>query len=175
MKNTLELIVATTVLLVAGLVSVNGQTNNFGESALDYFTSINTNYCWTNSAFGVEVGTGYKQVGGVNEASTFDIQKDLDRFNIGGAFQFSGVGSPLNAAEGQLGYAVIEYYDLKVDFNVRAGYDWNVEGIVIEPGIFLKKKGTLNTFFETGISFPVYLTEKFNNTPTFYFQTGFTF
>ena|ERR1700733_8999777 len=176
MKNKLKFIAAMAVLLVAGLVNANSQTNsNFGSSLADYFTDINTNYSWTNSVYGAEVGLGYKQVGGVNSASTLDMQKDLDRFNLGAAFQFSGVGGPLNAAEGQVGFAVVEYYDVKLDANVRAGYDWNVEGVVFEPGAFLKKKGTPNTFYETGISFPVYLKEKFNNTPTFFFQTGFTF
>jgi hypothetical protein len=147
-------------------------SSNFLGSIQSYFTSFNTNYTWTNVV--LEVGTGYKQVTGVNAASTLDIQYDLGRFNLGGALQFSGVGSPINAAEGQVGYTLLQRYDAKLDFDIRGGYDDTVASGVVEPCLFIKKKGTANTYFETGVSLPIYFKQKLNTNPTFFIQTGFT-
>ena len=144
----------------------------FVETAQLYLTSQNTNFDFNDT---LEVATGYKQVTGANAASTLDAEFNIrTNINIGAALQFSGVGSPVNAFEVQGGYAVINRSDVKVEADLRAGYDWNVKAAVFEPGIFLKKKATPNTFFEIGVSLPVYTRGTFNRNPTFFAETGFT-
>ena len=144
----------------------------FVQTAQLYLTSQNTNFDFNDT---LEVATGYKQVNGANAASTLDVELNIHtNINVGAALQFSGVGSPVNAFEAQGGYAVINRYDVKVEADLRAGYDWNVKAAVFEPGVFLKKKATPNTFFEIGVSLPVYTRGAFNRNPTFFAETGFT-
>jgi hypothetical protein len=126
--NKIKSLVIVAALLAA--VSIHAQTNapatvpSFFTSAEQYLTSFNTNYTFTDVTF--EAATGYKQVTGVGAASVVDAQYDINRFHIATAFQFSGVGSSINALEGGVGYDVIEYYDTVLEANLLAGYDWNV-------------------------------------------------
>lgn len=153
--------------------STNAPSQTIFNSIEYYFTSFNTNYTWTNVSF--EVDSGYAQVTGVNAASKLNLQYDLGNFNVGTSLQFSGVGSAVNAFEGQVGYAIIDHYDTKVDVDLRAGYDDTIRGGVIEPLLSLKKKLTPNTYAETALSFPVYTSGTFTRTPTIYVGVGFTF
>lgn len=147
---------------------------SFFASAENYFTSFNTNYTWTHLT--LEAATGYKQVTGVNAASTLDVQRDFSgRWDVGLAAQFSGVGSPVNALQAQVGYALVEHFDTKLEADLRAGYDWTRSAAVAEPVLFIGKKLTPNTFLKTGVSLPIYSRGRFNRTPTFYLETGFTF
>ena len=148
-------------------------TETFFQSAGNYLTTFNPAFTWTNVA--LEAATGYKQVTGAGATSVVDVQYDIGRWNAGTAFQFSGVGSPINAFEAQGGYALIEHLDAKVDFDLRAGYDWTVKAGVVEPGIFIGKKLTQNTFLKTGVSLPVYFKGQLNRNPSFYLETGFTY
>jgi hypothetical protein len=160
-------------------VSIHAQTNtlttvpSFFTSAEQYLTSFNTNYTFTGVMF--EAATGYKQVTGVGAASVIDAQYDINRFHILTSFQFSGVGSTVNAEEAGVGYDVIQYYDTVLEANLLGGYDENQHSGEIEPKIDIKKKMTLNTYTEIGISIPFYFTQKLNNTPSFYIEAGFTF
>jgi hypothetical protein len=160
---------------LAQSAATNSTTQTFLATAESYFTSFNTNsdFNWTNCT--LEVATGYKQVTGVNAASTVDAQYDFGRWNAGAAFQFSGVGSPVNAFEAQGGYDLIEHYDAKLEADLRAGFDDVKSAGVVEPCVFTAKKPTPNTFFKTGISLPVYTKGKLNTNPTFYIETGFTY
>jgi hypothetical protein len=157
--------------LVAGITAqaqTNTTTQSFITSAEQYFSSFNTNYNWSGTSF--EISTGYRQVTGVGAQNTFDVQKDLSLFNVGASIQFSGIGSTINGAEGQVGYALIQHIDTECDFNIKGGYGLNqdlVKAGVIEPELMLKKLQTPNTASEIGISMPVYFKGKFNNTPTF--------
>ena len=149
----------------------------FVNSVENYFTSFNTNYTFTGVS--LELSSGYKQVAGVNAASELYAQYDLGSFDIAGNFQFSGVGSAINAAELGVGYAFISHYDTKVEASLLGGYDAtknNGQGsAVIEPRISLKKKLTTNTYAETAISLPVYFIGKVNTVPSFYIGVGFTY
>ncbi len=153
--------------------TTNAPAQTIFNSIQSYFTAFNTNYTWTNVSF--EVDSGYAQVTGVNAASKLNLQYDIGNFNLGTSLQFSGVGSAVNAFEGQIGYAIINYYDTKVDVDLRAGYDDTIRGGVIEPLLSLKKKLTPNTYAETALSFPVYTSGTFTKTPTVYIGVGFTF
>ena len=176
--KSIGIAVLVTGLAMMAVCSAEGQTNtptlpNFFTSAEQYLTSFNTNYTFTGVTF--EMATGYKQVTGVGAASVIDAQYDINRFHIVTAFQFSGVGSVVNAEEAGIGYDIVEYYDTVLEVNILAGYDSNVRGAEIEPKVDIKKKLTANTFAETGISLPVYFNQRFNNTPSFYLEAGFTF
>ena len=148
-------------------------TVTFFASAENYLTTFNPDYTWTNVT--LEAATGYKQVTGTGAASVLDVQYDLGRWNLGTACQFSGVGSPVNAMQAQGGYALIRHLDAKVDFDLRAGYDWTAHTGVIEPAVFLGKKLTANTYLKTGISLPVYFRGSLNRNPSFFLETGFTY
>ena len=176
MKNTLRLITAVAALLAIGFTA-QAQTNtpagNIFGTIESYLTSFNTNYTW--SGVTLEFDTGYAQVTGVNAASKLNLQYDIGNFDLGTSLQFSGVGSAFNAYEGQIGYAVLNHYDTKIDVVLRAGYDDTVQSAVVEPGITLKKKLTENTFAETAITMPIYFHQQFVKTPTFYIGVGFTY
>jgi hypothetical protein len=158
-------------ITITNQLPVDEQT--FFSSAESYLTSFNPEFTFTNVV--LEVGTGYKQVTGVNAASTLDAQYDFERWNVGSAFQFSGVGSAVNAIQAQGGYAIIEHLDTKVDLDLRPGYDFVRKTEVIEPALFISKKMSKNTFLRPGISFPIYFKGRLNTSPTFFFETGFTY
>jgi opacity protein-like surface antigen len=177
MKNKIALITFACLALAAA-IPAKAQTfseTNFISSAQTYFTSFNTNYSW--SAVSWELATGYKQVTGVGAANDLMGQHDFDLFgttghviNAGADLQFSGVGSPVNSAQAQLGYAIVEHYDVKADFDLRPGYDWTRGSPEIEPGLFLKKLQTDNTATELGVSLPVYFKGRFSKTPDFFVE-----
>jgi len=162
--------------------AIKAQTNlppvataqSFLTSAQQYLTAFNTDYTFTNVA--LEVTTGYKQVTGVNAASYLDAQYDFaNGFNLDSSFQFSGVGSAFNAFEGGVGYNVIRHFDTEVNVVLLGGYDQVQKSGVIEPGLTLKKKMTVNTYTEIGLSLPVFFKGNFNSNPTFRAGVGFTF
>jgi hypothetical protein len=174
-------ILAASALLIAPCSHAQSAATNapaaqppaFYTTVENYLTVINTNFTFTNAT--IETATGYEQQTGANAASDLTVQYDIGRWNVGAAGEFSGVGSPFSEFKIQGGYALIEHYDIKVDADLRAGWDWNVRGGVIEPAIFFSKKMTANTFLRPGISFPIYTKGAFNRNPTFYVETGFTF
>ena len=154
--------------------TTNSPAGTIFNSIEYYFTSFNTNFTWTNVTF--EVDSGYAQVTGVNAASKLNLQYDIwGNFDLGASFQFSGVGSDINAIEAQAGYAIVNHYDTKAEVIMRAGYDDTQRAGVFEPGLTLKKKLTDNTYAETALSFPVYTSGTFTKTPTIYVGVGFTF
>jgi hypothetical protein len=169
------------LLAMMAVVSASAQATNsspttvptFFTSAEQYLTSFNTNYTFQGVTF--EAATGYKQVTGVGAASVVDAQYDINRFHIVTSFQFSGVGSAVNAEEGGIGYDIVDYCDTVLEANLLGGYDENIHSAEIEPKVDIKKKQSYNTFSEIGISMPVYFKQKFNNTPSFYIEEGFTF
>jgi len=155
----------------------------FVDSVANYFTAINTNFTFAGTK--LEMSSGYKQVNGVNASSELYAQFNVnDSFDLMGNFQFSGIGSAINAVEGGLGYSVINHFDTKVQIDLLAGWDSTkgntVKGVqqgalVIEPRIALKKKLTPNTYAETAISLPIYTIGQLNTQPSFYIGVGFTY
>jgi hypothetical protein len=146
---------------------------NFLNTASTWLTSLNPDNTWTNVT--LEVGIGYEQVTGAGATSVADAQYDIGQWNVGAAIQYFGVGSAINVAEAQVGYAVLEKEDLKIDLDVRFGYDFNTKDEIAEPGLFLKKKLTTNTYAEAGVSLPFEFKSTFSRNPTFFVETGVTF
>lgn len=147
---------------------------SFFDSAQSYFTAVNTNYNWSLTKF--ELATGYKKIQTVGNSMTLDGQYNITpRFSLGAAAQFSSVGSPFNSIEASIGFGAIVFYDTKLEVQVRPGWDWTQQSFMVEPGIFLKKKLTQNTFVSTGLSLPWYTKGPLNNTPALYIETGFTY
>jgi hypothetical protein len=167
---------AMAALLAIGLTA-RAQSSNFLSSVESYATSFNTNYTWTNVSY--EISTGYKQVTGQGAVNVLDAQWDCWKgLNVGAEGQFSGVGSAVNGAEAQIGYAIVQHYDTKVDIDLRMGMAENMQENktgVFEPAVFLEKKQTLNTATKVGLSMPFYFRGKFNNTPTVYVEEVVTF
>lgn len=168
------------LLLITALVTIasisQAQSNNvtgFFSSAQSYLTSFNTNFTWDSVSF--EASTGFKQVYNVGAQNVLDLSYNRSRISYGASLGFSGVGTAFNVTEASLGYAVIQHYDTKVVANLAAGYDFNQKAVVIEPGLFIKKKATPNTFFEIGITLPQYVKGTPNRTPAFVAETGFTY
>jgi hypothetical protein len=157
----------------AQTTSSNGPAGTIFTTIQSYLTTFNPAYSWSNVT--LEFDTGYAQVTGVNAASKLNGQYDIGNFDVGLSLQFSGVGSAFNAYEAQVGYAVLNHYDTKIDVVLRAGYDDTKQSAVVEPGLTLKKKLTENTFAETAITMPFYFHQQFVKTPTFYIGVGFTY
>ena len=155
--------------------STNAVTEQtFFDSAAAYLTSFNTNYDWTKVSF--EASTGYKQVTGSGANSVLNAQYDgWGRFNIGGTFQFQGAGSAIGVAGAQVGYALIEHYDARLDFDLQGGYSWYQAKGYVEPGIYVSKKLTPNTFTRIGLSLPQYFGGTINRNPSFELSLGFTY
>ena len=165
--------------LCALAVSSPAQTNaptsvpSFLATSQSWLTSFNTNYTFTGVTF--EFSTGYKQQVGVNAASFATVQYDINRFNLGADFQFSGVGSAVNQAEAQIGYAIIDHFDTRLEADLGVGYNAISASAVIEPELILKKKLTENTFAETGLSLPQFTKGSLNTSPSFWVGAGFTY
>ena len=158
----------------AGSTNALATTQTFIDSADAYFTSFNTNFTWTNVSF--EISTGYKQVTGVGAANSLELQYDFpSKWTVLAAFQFSGVGSPLNTAEAGAGYQLIQKWDAVLELDALLGYDWNSKALLAEPSIKIKKKLTTNTYAAVGLSLPIESVGKFNRNPTLDLETGVTF
>lgn len=185
MLNGLMVMLAIGVL--GGCIAHAQETNpgnpgtTFVNSVEQYFTDINTNYTFIGVK--LELSSGYKQVTGANAASELYAQYNLtENVDVMGNFQFSGVGSAVNAAEGGIGYALINHYDLKLQGDLLLGWDntrsdgqsWR-DSFVIEPRLALKKKLTPNTYAETAVSLPFFTVGKMNTQPSFYIGVGFTY
>jgi len=167
--------IATTFAL-----SAKGQTNapapSFFTTGEKYFTEFNTNYTW--QGISISVATGYKQITGVGASSTIDGAYQFgatQRWNAGLELQFSGVGSAFNSYEAQVGYELIQHYDAVLEFDLRGGWDDTHSSAVIEPAVFIKKKLTENTYAEIGASLPVFFKGAFNQDPTLFVESGFTY
>lgn len=185
MKTKIAILCACAIALAAPALraQVNPVTNalppvqtseQFYDTAYQWLTSVDTNKDW--STIDLEVSTGYKQLTGVGAANTLSGQYDFSRANVGLEVQFSGVGSPINGVEGQIGYSLVQDHDVKVDLDLRGGYDGSVagrSGPVVEPCLFLEKMMTKVTFSRVGVSLPVYFHGRFNSTPTFFVEMGF--
>ena len=168
-----KLIAIAVLGLSVAVAHAQGGTN-FVQSVQYYFTSFNTNYSFAGEMLDGE--TGYKQVTGVNAASFATLNYHInDNIELSGSIQYSGVGSPINALEIGVGYALINYYDTRLTVDLYGGYDWYQEAGVVEPKLEVKKKLTTNTFASIGVSLPYYFSHSFNNNPTFWTGVGFTF
>ncbi len=180
MKNKVKSMIVG-ITLIGGVFAYGQEatsTNvveNFFTTAFNWGTSFNTNAAvsWTNG-LSLEAAIGYEQVTGEGATSVADIQYDIGRWNVGGAIQYFGVGSSINVAEVQVGYAVVQKYDFEIETDIRAGYDFDTQDEIIEPAIFLKKKITANTFLKSGVSLPFEFKSTFSRNPTFYIETGFS-
>lgn len=180
---------AAAALLVAGLTTIQAQniigTNSFIgtlgnwiiSADIDTVTIVNgvsvTNRInWDDTTF--EVATGYKQVTGNSAASYLRLQKDFTTgWNIGVDAQFYGLGSAFNVIEAQGGYSIFQYYSLKLDGDLCAGFDNILSAAIIEPKLTAEKKITELSFTEISTSQPVESKGKFNGTPTIYIGGGF--
>lgn len=188
MKKTLFTLIAAAALLLASNHAAQAQTatnppastastptpaQNFFDTTKSWLTSLNPDNTWTNVT--LELGIGYSQVTGDPAASVVDAQYDIGKFNLGANFQYFGLGSSVNEAEFQAGYAVLEKEDLKVDVDLRVGYDFISNDEAVEPALMLKKKLTTNTYAQVGVSLPFEFKRTFSRNPTFFVETGCTF
>jgi hypothetical protein len=97
------------------------------------------------------------------------------KFIVGGTSQFQGAGSAVGTLAAVVGYAVIEHYDVRVDLDIDGGYSWYQTCGYVEPGVYLNKKLTDNTFSRIGLSLPEYFKGAVNRNPSFEVSLGFTY
>lgn len=192
MKNKLKIaIVALVGAVLSGCVvlDVHGQTNspnpelNFFQTAMSWASSLNTNadHSWTGTSLAFD--TGVATTTGVGIADRLNVSKPFGSFAVGVSGEFVGVGSTFNLLEGTASYDLVNKYDFRMAVQVGAGYNWNatdskgktVGAMVVEPGLAIYKKMTLNTYSTVGISFPVLTKGKFEQQPKVYIGVGFTF
>lgn len=177
-------IIVKTVAILATLITAfaaSGQsqtntptTGTFVDSLIAYGTTSNTNFNFDTVKLDIE--TGYRQAVGTGASSftkfgyyvTPAIQLDA---SIG----YFGIGSPINSFEAGIGYALYQYYDVRITANLDFGYDDNQRAAVIEPGIEAKKKLTKNTYASIGLYLPYFVGKPFNTSPTLTTGVGATF
>lgn len=147
-------------------------TAQFYTTAFSWLTSVDTNKDWSTIDF--EVTTGFKQIAGVGAASDLAFQYDFKSgWNAGLDAQFSGVGSPINTIMAQGGYAVLSDHDVKLELNLRAGYDGTRAAIEVAPSISLTKLMTKNTYSRIILEMPEYSRGQLSTTPAIYAEVGF--
>ena len=173
MKRTMLLI---GLVLAAGVINSEAQgifgTNSFLGNLWSWGTSPNTNLSWANTS--LEIGEDVKQVNLADIANQLRIQYDFaNGINLGVDGEFYAFGTPFNVVEGQAGYAVVQYYSLKVDGDLCAGYDHVVKCAIIEPKVLAENKITEVTFADCSISIPWRSKGTFDGTPSFTVGVGF--
>lgn len=166
-------------LLLSLAVEARAQTApptlpTFFQSMQSYFTEFNTNYDFAAVKF--SASTGYKQVTGEPAASYADVEYNVAKnFFIVGELQYFGLGSSVNQFKGGVGYNVLTHYDTQLSLRVYGGVDTVRHTGIVEPELVARKKLTLNTYAEIGLSFPVYFKGGGTTNPTFKVGAGFTF
>lgn len=144
----------------------------FVSSLEGYATTINTNYSWDSNR--LEIATGGDFIGGQNWANYIKGQYDFGRWDAEVNFRNLGIGGAIQSVEGGVGYALMQKFDTKLIGYIDGGYDFNRASGIFEPGAEIRKKGTLNTFFEAGISWPIWFSGPVNKYPDVKVGTGFT-
>ena len=180
-KNSLIKILAVmSGTLLAVTVSACAQTNtltpsqNFFQTAENYFTSANTNYNWSSNTLEAAVGADY--MSSVNWANYVDAQYDTGKFAIEAKMRNAGIAGTVDSLEAGIDYSLITYYSVKLEAGVDAGYDLNRNAPLIEPKLTLRDKLTPNTFLGLCLSLPVWTDGKpINTVPDIGIETGFTY
>lgn len=178
-----------TLLASLALLTANAQTNSststgpvnqvpdlmpsFPSTVASYFSSQNTNFTWVGNRFEVAVGADY--ISSVSWANYVKGQVDFGSFDVEGNFRNVGVGGAIQSVEAGAGYAIIQSADVKLTGYFDGGYDFNRKCALVEPGLQIRKKGTANTFFEAGISWPFWTSGPKNQYPDIRIGTGFTY
>lgn len=181
LSNSIHFLAAIGLLyLLTSDFTAHAQTNtatppqSFFETAKDYLTSANTNYTWTSNTLEMAVGADY--MSSVNWANYVDAQYDIGRFVIEAKMRNAGIAGTVDSAEGGVGYALIEYYSVKLEAGVDGGYDLERNAALIEPKLTLRDKLTPNTFLGVAISLPIWASGKpINTVPDIGIETGFTY
>jgi len=176
-----HLILAAAAAVSSALTSTAQTTNSalttpvtFADSVIAYGTSYNTNYSF--DAVKLDLETGYRQANGVGASSFAKLGYYVTpAIQLNAEIGYFGIGSPINAFEAGVGYAVFQKYDLRVTVEIDGGYDDNQRTGFVEPGLEVKKKLTTNTYASIGIYLPYYVGEQFNTSPTFTTGVGATF
>lgn len=162
----------TTTNASGGTTTISNPQTFLG-SVGSYFTSANTNFTWTNNVIEAAVGADY--LAGVNFAQFAEGQYDLGRWDIEGKIRNASIGGIVDSVEAGGGYALINYYSVKVEGSVIGGYDLDKNCGLIEPKLTLRDKATANTFFGAAISLPEWFQGAMNRTPCVSVETGFTY
>jgi hypothetical protein len=141
-------------------------------------TSFNTNYSWSGVSGQFE--DGLVNQNGTGAADYIRGQYDIGSWNITAEGDFFGTGSAFNSVEAGLGYAFIEKYDLKAEFNVLIGgtkisSTSDAMKFKAEPELKLTKMLTANTYATIAMSVPWVQSVHFDGTPAFRVGLGFTF
>jgi hypothetical protein len=170
--------------------SSNAQTSsltpsqNFFQTAEQYFTSANTNYTWTGNTLEIAAGADY--MSSVNWANYLDAQYDfnsasssssfLNRLAIEAKMRNAGIAGTVVSAEAGLQCTLISYYSIKLQAGVEGGYDLERNSAIIEPKLTLRDKLTPNTFAGVCLSLPVWVKGRpVNNVPDIGLEAGFTY
>ena len=155
-------------------VTVNTIPNFFAQAA-GWATAFDTNKSWTPVTFQME--DGMNQTTGTGASDYLRGQYDMGRWNLLVEGDFFGIGSAFTGIEGGGGFALIQKYDFKAEFNVllgvvKPGAAWKFKA---EPEVKLTKLMTANTYATISLSLPYIDGQKFDGTPAFRAGMGFTF
>lgn len=185
MKNPVKLpvLVLTSALLFTSVAM--GQTNSpqqtFMQSFIAYFSTINTNFNFEGAK--LEMSTGVRNIIGVPPANYLIFQYDIKKFNLEAEFDNAGIAGTLVQAKAGIGYTLLQKYDTKLQASLVGGWDFDRtqnsssgKGVgVVEPRLMLRKKATANTYWETGLGWPIWFEKEVNTTPSVFVGGGFTY
>lgn len=165
-KLTLAVLCVLCALCV--MTSARAQTNapptlqSFPAQAITWLTSVNTNNTWAGTKFVLGVGADYEN--GQQWGNNIDAEVDINpsgaetaggnAFALGARIRNTGIAGVVEMAEAKVGYCV-NYYDLRVEPTLYAGYDNQYTAAVIEPQLSIRKLMTWNTFLGIYIGEPI--------------------
>lgn len=160
--------------------SASAQTTNAITPAISFFgtvqsylTSFNPEYSFDGNKVEVSIGADYAK--GQSWADYITAQYNLGKWDVQANFRNLGIGGDLQSVQVGGGYALFQKFDTKVEGYIVGGYSFAREVGIIEPGIVVRKKATANTFYELGLSWPIYTSGAQATAPNIRIGTGFTF
>jgi hypothetical protein len=161
--------------------SILAQTNSlaspeqtFFQTAVNYFTSANTNYAWTGNTLEIAAGADY--MSSVNWANYLDAQYDLGSFAFEAKMRNAGIAGTVDSVQAGIQYTLIRYYSIKLEVGLDGGYDLDRNSAIFEPKLTLRAKLTPNTFAGVCLSLPILTNGKpINNVPDIGLEAGFTY
>ena len=195
MKNTNKHLSSITLALLAMAAmpwlagTARGQTSTnalspsqtFFQTAVNYFTSANTNYTWNGNTLEIAAGADY--MSSVNWAQYLDAQYDvtssnsfLSRLAFEAKMRNAGIAGTVESIQGGPELTLISYNSVKFQAGLSGGYDLYHDSPLIEPKLTLRDKLTPNTFAGICLSLPIWTHGKpINNVPDIGLEAGFTY
>lgn len=159
-----------------GGISITNAVPYFWDTAVQWFTSLNTNSTtWTTDRGSIWAGADY--VSGLNTAATLGGSFNLfGNVEARGEILNAGIAGTIDSLHGGFGYH-ISTADVRVTPFLLGGYDFVQRKPYVSPGIELRKAMTARTFAYLGLDVPIFFNHNAGSDliPRVSTGVGFTF